>query len=194
MKCKSRRQKSNPTLNKREGRTITNFRGKRNALQIEADKEFAKTLFLKGHTSREIMVELNKVRDYTLSHVTICEDIKEIKSEMEANLSLEVKGHISRALAKIDLQEKELWAAWERSKGTHTKTITTRTGKKKSTTVNQVAVQNRDGNRQFQAELTKLDSQRRAILGLDQPKRQILQDEKGAPLEFVIRLSETELP
>jgi hypothetical protein len=167
---------------------------KRNALQLELDKQFIKELYLKGNSSRDIAAEISKIRDYTLSHDTICQDIKEIKAEMEANLSLEVKGHISRALAKIDLQEKELWAAWERSKGTHTKTITTRTGKKKSTTVNQVAVQNRDGNRQFQAELTKLDSQRRAILGLDQPKRQILQDEKGAPLEFVIRLSETELP
>ena len=199
MKRKSQKQPTNSRANKRD---MSKGRSKRNQLQLEADKFFIKDLYLKGYPSREIMVELNKIRDYTLSHVTICEDIKEIKSEMELALTLEVKGHIARALEEIDLDMIELYKAWAKSQSPQTKTVTATIGKKiagsnKSDIFHinkQTQTAERNGDARFMALRAKLRDQRRAILGLDQQKRQILQDQTGAPQEFVIRLSEKELP
>lgn len=168
--------------------------GKRNSLQRTEDKVIIKNLYLRGLNTREIAKHISEERPYTLSYVTIADDILEIKAEMEANLSMEVKGHMAKMIATIDLQEAELWAAWDRSRKVQTKTITEQAGKKAKVISVKTTTQARDGNRGFMTEVSRLHAQRRAILGLDQPKRQILQDEKGQPLEFVIRLAESELP
>jgi hypothetical protein len=45
--------------------------------------------------------------------------------------------------------------------------------------------------------MRRLSDQRRAILGLDQPKRQVLPpggENEGNPTEFVVRLTKEEVP
>lgn len=168
---------------------------KRTSLEIEADKEFIYDLSIKGYTSREISKMYEQESGVKLSHVAICNDIKKIKLDLKTGLSLEVSGHIAEQLAGIKIQKKELWQAWEKSKKKAIKIVTTiitgKGGRRKSV---QNTEHDREGERQFQAELTKLNNQEQNLLGMRQPQRKVLNDEKGKPLEFVIRLSEAELP
>lgn len=179
----------------------------RNKIQRENDKHLIKDFYLKGYNIRGIVEEINRLpgRPYRLCKSVVHSDIQEIQADLEANLSLEVKGHIARELAAIDKMEEVLWRAWEKSQQKLTKTTTATIGKKNPNNPNGAAdifhvnksssIEERDGNRGFLAEIRKLRDQRRQIIGLDQPKRQVLVDkDSGNTMEFVVKLSESEVP
>lgn len=92
---------------------------KRTAAQKLHDAILIAELKLKQWTEHEITAEVNRRADgaYTLTRSQIHQDIEKLEDEWRARAAVKIDLLKGRQLAALDYAEKELWAAWERSKG-----------------------------------------------------------------------------
>lgn len=89
---------------------------KRNSLQKAQDRLYIESLYLQGHTHREIAQRLSRERPYTISHVQVYRDIKHIVAQWVENRETMLDAALARELRKIDALESTAWDAWERSR------------------------------------------------------------------------------
>lgn len=147
--------------------------------------EFIAKLTRRGYDLKLIAKELAKVRPYTLSYVTIFNDLKKIRAEWKANTLRDIGAIQEQELKGLDDQERECWAAWEKSKlAAEKKKQRVRSG---GAGTGQVAERSEEreeqcGDPSFQRLILDIREKRAKILGLNAPERTELSGPNGGPI------------
>lgn len=167
-------------LRKNNPRNIANKRtgGKRTAEQREADMRFCTDLFVRGYAYREIANKLNEHNlkngmRYTLSCVSIHNDIKQVLAEWKKENMDAIGDHVALELKKLDMIEVELWEAWERSKGGKRKTRITggslQGGSVRGGELESRQLEDSNGDPRYIDLLLKVQERRAKLLGYNAP-------------------------
>lgn len=149
--------------------------------------ELIAKLTRRGYDLKLIAKELAKVRPYTLSYVTIFNDLKKIRAEWKANTLRDIGAIQEQELKGLDDQERECWAAWEKSKLTaEKKKQRVRTGAGAGG-AGQVAERSEEreeqcGDPSFQRLILDIREKRAKILGLNAPEKTELSGPNGGPI------------
>lgn len=141
----------------------------RKKLLHEQLKHRVSQMYLQGYTMLEIAdrldISVDRVFDY------IKQLIKRWQESQQENVGIAVQ----KTLASLDLMERELWDAWERSKqGRKRKrinVITNKNAKEPVVTEHEEEVFEEAGDPRFLEALQKVIQRRAALLGMDAPKR-----------------------
>jgi hypothetical protein len=165
---------SNPTFKRTQAERVAD------AVEIER-------WHLKGKSEREIVRLLAEIRPYTLSQKQINYDLQKIRKEWMSASVAKVSEAIARELRGLQIQEDELWEAWERSKAekirrsAHTSKSGEVAGQTKQSLVNESQV----GDPRFMALILEIRQQRRELLALDKIKPQKLEltGQNGGPIQ-----------
>ena len=144
---------------------------------------------------------LAKIRPYTLSRQQVNFELQKLKKRWHESALEKRTVAVAKELAGLQAQEDELWEAWERSKKesqtTAVESFTTKAkGKANSKKVSKsrVTTEQQVGDAQFQKLIADIRVQRRQLLGLDAPAKIQEVGEDWTPQEFVIGVTESELP
>lgn len=137
-------------------------RTKREDVQIEQRRQSVASLFLRGWTQSAIAHELK------VSQPTISGDLKAIRREWRDSRIRDFDEAVVVELKKLEVVEREAWAAWERSRQPleTSRIVQGETGKHLEKTVQQQV-----GNPRFLDQVQKSIAGRRSLLGLDAPVR-----------------------
>lgn len=103
-----------------------------------------------------------------ISQPTVSQDLEAIRREWRESSVRDFDALRERELRKLDMLEREAWAAWERSQRPSESTRVTQDGSGK---LAQRTVQQRIGDPRFLEQVQKCIAARRALLGLDAPTR-----------------------
>jgi hypothetical protein len=169
---------------------------KRTEHQRAADMALTEHWHLRGKTLREIREMLMAQRPYSLSMVQLHKDLQHLKRAWEKEAMATRTEAVANELKGLKAQEDELWIAWEKSKRDAVRTTIdlTPTGKPKKKGKNQKQTEPQHGDPRYHDLIMKVREQRRKLLGLDMPLKLEHTGDDGSPLEFVVRLTEEELP
>lgn len=143
-------------------------------IQIEAEMK------IKGHSYRAIANYINKTFDRSISHITIRSDVNQYIKQWKADHDKEFDDRLNVELRKLELREKLLWEAWERS----CESIVIKAVKKKGSfkKVNDIQTEEKTyhgkGDPRYMDQLDKLSEKRCKLLGLYAPDKTELSFEK----------------
>lgn len=149
--------------------------------------ELIAKLTRRGYDLKLIAKELAKVRPYTLSYVTVFNDLKKIRAEWKANTLRDIGAIQEQELKGLCDQERECWAAWEKSKlAAEKKKQRVRSGSG-ANGAGQVAERSEEreeqcGDPSFQRLILDIREKRAKILGLNAPERTELSGPNGGPI------------
>ena len=146
-------------------------KNKRSAAQKAADLAFIEHWHIRGETETQLAEMLRRERPYTLSRSQIHADLMKLKKQWQDAALTQRTAAVAKELAGLQEQERELWAAWEKSKLDATTTTTEFIGgdepKDASGTKTKVTVETRCGEPAYMRLLLDIRAQRRQLLGLD---------------------------
>ncbi len=119
-------------------------------------------LYLRSWTQTAIAEHLG------VAQPTICEDLKRIRQQWRDSAIRDFDAAREEELQKLDLLEREAWAAWKRSQepAESTKVVQDGSGKRAQKTVEHPV-----GDPRYLEQVQKCIAARRALLGLDAPTR-----------------------
>jgi hypothetical protein len=136
---------------------------------------------LQGRTQRDI-AEVVGVSQGQVNH-----DLKLIQQRWRESSIMDMNEAKQRELERLDLLEREYWAAWEQSKNERTKARQESDGKSKDGKPNVVRAtmerEQRDGNPAFLAGVMSCIERRCKLLGLDAPAKAELTGKDGGPIK-----------
>jgi predicted transcriptional regulator len=115
-------------------------------------------LFLQGRTQSFIAAQLE------IAQSTVSEDLHHVREAWHESAIGMIDETRERELKKIDLVEREAWAAWERSQKPAQSAVVTGDGTGKQT---RKSMKNQTGDPRFLDQINKCIAHRRALLGLD---------------------------
>jgi|688.fasta_scaffold239219_2 hypothetical protein len=154
---------------------------KRTPFQREEDLVQITRLYLQGRTQRDI-AEVVGVSQGQVNH-----DLKLIQQRWRESSIMDMNEAKQRELERLDLLEREYWAAWEQSKNERTKARQESDGKSKDGKPNVVRAtmerEQRDGNPAFLAGVMSCIERRCKLLGLDAPAKAELTGKDGGPIK-----------
>lgn len=101
---------------------------KRTSEQKADDLRIIIPLFLKGYSYMMLMQHINAMREYTLSHVTVYQDIRQVLAEWTKERGKLIEKHKIVELTKIDQLERTYWEAWEQSRAPKKKKVSKQGG------------------------------------------------------------------
>ena len=167
-------------------------KNKRSAAQKAADLAFIEHWHIRGETETRLAEMLRRERpSYTLSRSQIHADLMKLKKQWQDSALIQRTAAVAKELAGLEEQERELWAAWEKSKLDATTTTTEFIGgakpKRKRGTKTKVTVETRCGDPAYMRLLLDIRAQRRQLLGLDAPKEMKFLGDSEPQLSFVVR-------
>lgn len=139
---------------------------KRTEIAIRRQKIAA--AYLRGTTQIEIAAELE------VDQATVSRDLKALRAEWMKSALIDINEAKARELAKIDALELEYWAAWKRSQENAEVETTKMQGsdpEKPGKLEKQKRVEGQVGDPRYLQGIERCIEQRRAILGLDAPRR-----------------------
>jgi hypothetical protein len=138
-------------------------RNPKETAQIAQRRQQVAELYVKGWFQSAIARELG------VSQPTICQDLKAVYKEWRQSSIRDFDELRERELQKLDLVEREAWAAWQRSQEPQesTKVVQDASGGNRE----QQTVANSAGDPRFLEQVHKCIASRRALLGLDAPVR-----------------------
>jgi hypothetical protein len=143
---------------------------KRTPFQREEDLVQITRLYLQGRTQRDI-AEVVGVSQGQVNH-----DLKLIQTRWRESSIMDMNEAKQRELARLDILEREYWAAWEQSKNERTRARQQSDGKSRDGKPNFVRAtmerEQRDGNPAFLAGVMSCIERRCKLLGLDAPVKQ----------------------
>lgn len=93
-----------------------NPRHKRTAAQRAADAVLIEKWLLQGHTHANIAAMLSHQRDYTLTRQQVSLDAAKLMEWWKTEVMRDFDVAFTRQLMALDMQEAELWEAWDKSK------------------------------------------------------------------------------
>lgn len=134
----------------------------RTDVRIEKRRQRVAELYLQGWTQAAI------AQDLAVSQATISADLKGVRLEWRDSRIRDFDEAVGMELKKIELVEREAWAAWARSQqpSEATRIVQGEGGKHVEKSVRQQV-----GNPRFLEQIHKSVAARRALLGLDAPVR-----------------------
>lgn len=148
----------------------------RTAEQRQSDHLRISEMLVQGLSQKEIAQELG------LSKYTVCRDIKRIEKLRLKLMCKNLDAVRAREIAKLDLMEKEAWAAWNKSKQPRTsKSVTKGTMLNKA----QVKIEERVGDKGFMDIILECQARRAKLQGLDAPARVDLTSD-GQPIAIAV--------
>jgi len=115
-------------------------------------------LSLQGWSQTSIAAHLE------IAQSTVSEDLQHVRKAWQASAVNMIDEIRSRELTKIDLVEREAWAAWFRSQKPAQSAVVTGDGTGKQT---RKSMKNQTGDPRFLDQINKCIAQRRALIGLD---------------------------
>lgn len=84
--------------------------------ELRRDRAVVASLYLKGHTQRDIAQHLDEERDYDYYRQKVNNDLKQIRKRWEQSALMDFHQRRAEEIARIDQLEREYWEAWEASK------------------------------------------------------------------------------
>jgi hypothetical protein len=154
---------------------------KRTPFQREEDLVQITRLYLQGRTQRDI-AEVVGVSQGQVNH-----DLKLIQTRWRESSIMDMNEAKQRELERLDILEREYWAAWEQSKNERTRARQESDGKSKDGKPNVVRAtmerEQRDGNPAFLAGVMSCIERRCKLLGLDAPVKSELTGKDGGPIK-----------
>lgn len=160
---------------------------KRSPLEKERDLARIQELHLKGLDSGEIAERLDMNRRWVIY------DLQELQRRYAKATEDKLERHLNRQLAKIDLLEREAWAAWERSRSD--REVTTKKQRRKDDSMMNEAsqrVEQRNGDARYIAVIQWCIAERNRILGLYAPEEARISGRIEAVREIVYELPPTQ--
>ena len=160
---------------------------KRTKEQREADAEVIAKLSRRGYGTKMIAAEIAKIRDYTISYVQVSLDLKKIRAEWSKNALRDMDAIKQQELQGLEDQERELWAAWEKSKSPEEKQKQrVRTGGA-GAGAGQLAERSTEkteqcGDPAYMRLILDIREKRAKILGLNAPEKAELSGPDGGPI------------
>lgn len=166
---------------------------KRKPSQILKDSILIEKWALEGYNCREIAEKLNDIRPYSLSAVTVYQDLKKLMAQWKEETTISIDERVAQMLKRIDKRRKELEKAWKRSQRAF-ESITKKTSPD-GLSITRVK-EERDGQVAFINALSDLDRQERELLGLDKPTKTALTDITGTESfqPLVVNISNEDMP
>ena len=119
-------------------------------------------LYLRSWTQTTIAQRLG------VTQPTVCEDLKRIRQQWRDSAIRDFDAAREEELQKLDLLEREAWAAWERSQQVQESPRVVQDGSGKRA---QKTVEHPVGDLRYLEQVQKCIAARRALLGLDAPTR-----------------------
>jgi predicted XRE-type DNA-binding protein len=164
---------------------------KRTPFQREEDLVQITRLYLQGRTQRDI-AEVVGVSQGQVNH-----DLKLIQQRWRESSIMDMNEAKQRELARMDILEREYWAAWEQSKNERTRARQESDGKSRDGKPNVVRAtmerEQRDGNPAFLAGVMSCIERRCKLLGLDAPAKAELTGKDGGALTVRIIYDDTDI-
>lgn len=151
-------------------------RQERSPAEMARDKRRIAELYLQGRLQSEIGGELG------VSQSTVSRVLKELQVEWREASAVAVAVAKAQELARLDVLEREYWAAWQASQRPVKKTSVRQGGPIGSGTVSAIETTESVGNPAFLAGVMACIQRRCEILGVDAPRKQELGGPGGAPL------------
>lgn len=145
--------------------------------QMDRDRKNISALYLAGDTQAEIGEKLK------LSQPTVSRDLKHIRKQWMKETTFNIDQAKGAELARIDKLEVEYWAAWKRSKELVPQKIKDKSGVER-TIYRAFSNKAPFGSVSYLNGVHKCIDQRRAILGLDAPKRNEHTGPDGKPIQI----------
>ena len=146
---------------------------------------------IRGETETRLAEMLGRERPYTLSRSQIHADLMKLKKQWQDSALTQRTAAVAKELAGLEEQERELWAAWEKSKLDATTTTTEFVGsdepKDARGTKTKVTVETRCGEPAYMRLLLDIRAQRRQLLGLDARQEMKFLGDSEPQLSFVVR-------
>lgn len=84
--------------------------------ELRRDRAVVASLYLKGHTQRDIAQHLDEERDYDYYRQKVNNDLKQIRKRWEQSALMDFHQRRAEEIARIDQLERKYWEAWEASK------------------------------------------------------------------------------
>lgn len=153
---------------------------KRTASQLLDDRAFCASYLLRSYSIDQITRLLNERntnegRGYTITRQQVGYDLKLLRTQWKAAALESIGDQIVIELEKLDLIERELWDAWDRSKGRkeRVKSKVNKTDKDGSSVDDEVerTTETLNGDPRYMTLILQARERRAALLGLDQPLR-----------------------
>jgi hypothetical protein len=161
-------------------------RPKRTSLQREADRLFIEQQAIHGLYDHQIAEALAKERPYVLSRAMIAYERNKLKHLWREQANEMINTEKASQLKELRAQKIELWAAWEKSKLDAQTRTAVRDGpadpKNPGAGKQSVTVSGQCGDVSYQAQIRGINSDIRALLGLDAPERHELSGPGGTQL------------
>lgn len=157
---------------------------KRTETQREIDRRWVSELRARGYTADGVKEEFDKLgRPYTLTRNQLYLDWKECVKEWRESTVASVEQWTRRELKGLEMQERELWKAWEKSKGVLEK-------RRKESAENEFGPRNKNvvteeekvANATFQIAILGVRDRRCKLLGLYKESMEI-SGPNGGPVE-----------
>jgi hypothetical protein len=170
---------------------------KRNKAQVDADRLLVERWHLSGKTVPWIIVELAKMRSYTLSESQVYADINKLRSKWRQEALAERTTAMGEILRSLRRQEEELWEAWEKSKnGISKQTLSRETPAVKkgkdavAKETKSATTESSHGDSTYMRLILDIQQERARLLGLYAPIKQEVTGANGGPIQVQTPLSE----
>lgn len=171
---------------------------KRSEAQIAADLAFIEHWIVRGKTMRQLVVMLAAERPYTLCRQQIQADAIKVKEMWEQEALTSRTEAITAELKRLKAVDDEAWTALEKSKlDKTTKTVEETEGQKagsKAGKKKKIVAEGQNADAAYLRVIQENVVQRRQLLGLDAPTKIQPVGDDWTPQEFVIGVTEDELP
>lgn len=132
----------------------------RTQLEREQDLVLTAQLYSKGWSYADIADIITEKRAYSISFVTVGNDVKELLKRWQERQQNFIDSHVAAALMKLEVMEQEAWRAYERSKRPKNAVKEKRTAliTADSRTANKQPLDGNELDKLFELETTKLDA------------------------------------
>jgi len=137
-------------------------RNARETTQLAERRQRVAELYVKAWSQPAIARQLG------ISQTTVCRDLQAIRQQWRESSVRDFDAAREHELQKLDLLEREAWAAWQRSQQPVESTRVTQDGSGKKA---QKTVEHPVGDPRYLEQIHKCIAGRRALLGLDAPTR-----------------------
>lgn len=172
---------------------------KRTVHQKDADLALISSLMVKGWTIDQIVAEIKKVRPYDLGRTQVYREVLKVRTKWREEAADIQRNAQAADLIRYNAIERELWAAWEKSKEDSVRQQATQTagesgldgkGARASKKV-QKTTQSRHGDPAYLRALMELTRDRAKMLGYYAPQKVEISASRGGAVESAIDVTET---
>lgn len=174
------------TTNETEtGREVSKLAPKRTADQRRIDAHEIMRQVVRGLPHHEIAIHISSIRPYSLSRQMISYEVGKMRKEWKDGAAEMMASQKETELMGLAEQERELWAAWEKSKTDATRSrVEKRDGGEggRGGSLQAISKEGQNGDPAYQRLILDIRDRRAKLLGLDAPVRSEVSGPDGGPI------------